>query len=148
MDGEPVVLLVQLPDDSRDMYVEFLQAQGHTVLACEDAEEALRLAPRADAIVTGILLAGSADGIELTTRLRADERTRHKPILVLTACVRPSDRERAEAAGCDVFLPKPCLPEDLLRHIRVLLLRRVRGSPAKSALESPEARRKDEKRRA
>jgi hypothetical protein len=41
--------------------------------------------------------------------------------------------ERAEQAGCDLFLLKPCLPSDLLRHVPQLLaqsrLRRVRRSP-------------------
>jgi len=68
--------------------------------------------------VTGILLSGTIDGIELMRRLRTDARTNRTPIIVLTACVQPTDLVRAKTAGCDVFLPKPCLPDDLLRAIR------------------------------
>lgn len=53
--------------------------------------------------------------------LRHDDDTMRKPIIVLTACVYRRDRERAEHAGCDVFLPKPRPPNNLLREVRLLL---------------------------
>ena len=43
------------------------------------------------------------------------------PLIVLTACAWPKDRARAEGAGCDVFLPKSCLPNDLLGEVQQLL---------------------------
>jgi len=82
----------------------------------------------ADAIVTGIFLSGLFDGLELVRRVRADERTRHKPIIVLTGCAFDEDRERARAAGCDVFLTKPCLPGTLVGELcRALATSRPRG---------------------
>ena len=60
------------------------------------------------------------------------------PIIVLTACAWKAERERAAHAGCNVFLSKPCLPSDLLRHIRRWLpgprRRRVRGTPIKAGV--------------
>jgi CheY-like chemotaxis protein len=118
-----------------DMYLEFLRDHGLAVIGVSDAWDALRAAPKADVIVTGILLASSIDGVELIARLRHDYRTNQTPIIVLTACAWKAERERAEHAGCDVFLSKPCLPSDLLRHVRQWLaesrLRRVRGTPIK-----------------
>jgi CheY-like chemotaxis protein len=71
------------------------------------------------------------DGLELIQELRADERAKRTPVIVLTACAWRSERERAERAGCDAFLPKPCAPDELVRAItRVLAaskLRVVRG---------------------
>ena len=116
-----VVLLVQPCDDGMDMYSEFLRDHGFAVIGVSDAWDALTVAPKADVIVTGILLASSMDGVELIARLRHDERTNHTPIIVLTACAWKTERERAAHAGCDVFLSKPCLPSDLLRHVRRLL---------------------------
>lgn len=103
------------------MYSEFLRDHGFAVIGVSDAWDALTVAPKADVIVTGILLASSMDGVELIARLRHDERTNHTPIIVLTACAWKTERERAAHAGCDVFLSKPCLPSDLLRHVRRLL---------------------------
>ena len=132
------VLLVQPRDDGMDMYLEFLHDQRLVVIGVADAWDALALAPNADVIVTGILLASSMDGVELTARLRQDERTNHMPIIVLTACAWKAERERAAHAGCNVFLSKPCLPSDLLRHIRRWLpgprRRRVRGTPIKAGV--------------
>jgi len=65
-----VILLVQPCDDGREMYVEFLRHQGFGVIVVSDACDALIVAPDADVIVTGILLASSIDGHELIARLR------------------------------------------------------------------------------
>jgi len=61
------------------------------------------------------------DGIEFIARLKRHERTKRIPVIVVTACAWKSDCERAEEAGCDVFLSKPCLPDLLLREVRLLL---------------------------
>jgi two-component system cell cycle response regulator DivK len=118
----PVVLLVQPSrDDSLEMYAEFLRYHGLVVISVSHARDALILAPRADIVITGISLDDPMDGVELVARLRHDDSTRSLPIVVLTACAWSTDRERAEGAGCDVFLPKPCLPNALLGEVQQLL---------------------------
>jgi two-component system, cell cycle response regulator DivK len=118
----PVVLLVQRSrDDSLEIYAGFLRHHVLAVIPVSDARDALMLAPQADIVVTGMTLDGPMDGVELVSRLRYDDGTRSTPIIVLTACAWPTDRERADRAGCDVFLPKPCLPNDLLGEVRELL---------------------------
>ena len=118
----PVVLLVQASrDDSLEMYAEFLRYHGLAVIPVSAATDALMLAPQADIVVTGIRLDDPMNGVELVSRLRHDDCTRSTPIVVLTACAWPKERERAEDAGCDVFLPKPCLPDDLLGEVQHLL---------------------------
>lgn len=118
----PVVLLVQrLRDDGLEMYAEFLRHSGLAAIGVSTVNDALTFAPWADVIVTGIALDDTADGVELVSRLRRDDGTMHKPIIVLTACDWHRERERATHAGCDVFLSKPCLPDDLLRQVQQLL---------------------------
>jgi two-component system, cell cycle response regulator DivK len=115
------VLLVQPERDDREMYAEFLHHEGLASMCVSTATQGIRLAPYSDVVVTGLLLPGPVDGFELITRLKRGERTCHIPIVVLTACAWTTERERAEAAGCDVFLSKPCLPHELLREVRRLL---------------------------
>ena len=103
------------------MYAEFLRANGFSVTEVDSTDEGLSAAHGADLIVTGVRMPGSFDGIELVRRLRDDERTRSKPLIVLTACTFEPDQSRAFAAGCDVFLPKPCLPEMLLQEVQRLI---------------------------
>jgi CheY-like chemotaxis protein len=86
--------------------------------------------------VTALLLPGGTDGIEFIARLRADDRTKSVPIIVLTANAWTKERERAEGVGCDAFLSKPCLPDELVRALRRLLVGQVRGKAAKADLGS------------
>ena len=118
----PVVLLVQSSrDDGLEMYTEFLRYHGLAVIPVSDTRDAVMLAPQANIVVTGMNLDDSMDGVELVSRLRHNDCTRSTPIIVITACVWPKERARAEGAGCDVFLPKPCLPNDLLDEVRQLI---------------------------
>lgn len=145
--GRAVVLLAQPRDDGLRMYAECLCNHGLEVIAVSEAWDALIAAPRADLIVTEILLAGSMDGIGFIGRLRRNEQAERRPIIVLTACDWDSERERARRAGCDLFLAKPCVPSELLRHVRASLadsaLQRVRGKAAKAdLLNAPFAQRR------
>jgi len=116
-----VVVVLQGDADSREMYAEYFRHHGLLPVPVLTARDGLMVAPRADVIVTGLLLPGDMDGVEFIARLKSDERTKRIPVIVVTACAWKSDRERAEEAGCDLFLPKPCLPDDLLRDVQRLL---------------------------
>jgi CheY-like chemotaxis protein len=115
-----VVLLVESHDDSRDMYADYLRHCGFTVRTADTTDEGLIRASDADVIVTEIRVHGSFDGVELVSRLRDAARTRQTPIIVLTSCAFAPDQQRAQAAGCNLFLPKPCLPERLVSEIRAV----------------------------
>lgn len=94
------VLLVQHSrDDGLEMYAEFLRYHGLAPIAVSSARDALTIAPVADVIVTGILLDDQIDGIELVSRLRRGQSTMDTPIIVLTACAWPRERERAAQAA-------------------------------------------------
>lgn len=105
------------------MYVEYLSYVGLTPVCVQQGPEALRVARRADVIVTDVLVPGPMDGFELIRRLRNDPATARLPIVVLTVCAWIEDKKRALNAGCDVFLPKPCYPDALVR-----VLHRVTGN--------------------
>ena len=124
------VLLVQPVRDDRGMYAEFLRDCGFEPIVASTAADALRLVSRARVVVTELLLPGRTDGFELIAKLRRSPRTAHVPIVVLTSCAWHADRDRALAAGCDVFLAKPCLPDQLVIEVRRVL----RPSPAKAAI--------------
>ena len=125
--AQAIVLLVQVDIDCGPMYAKVLRRHGLLPVPIATATVALSVAPRADVIVTETLLPGPIDGIELIRRLKRGERTKTIPVIVLTVCAWPAERERAENAGCDVFLAKPCLPDTLVREVRrVLAPRRSR----------------------
>jgi DNA-binding response OmpR family regulator len=61
------------------------------------------------------------DGWEVTSRLKGDSRTRHLKVIALTAHALDGERERAAAAGCEGFITKPCLLDELIERVRGLL---------------------------
>jgi CheY-like chemotaxis protein len=75
---------------------------------------------RPDLILMDLSLPGM-DGWEATRVLKADERTKHIPVVALTATPWPGASEGARKAGCDSFVTKPCLPDDLVVEVRRML---------------------------
>ena len=61
------------------------------------------------------------DGWEATRRLKADDRTSSIPVVALTGHALAGISEGARKAGCDAFVTKPCLPEDLVKEIKRML---------------------------
>jgi len=114
---KPNILIVESDDDTRERYTEYLDARGFFVEAFSTADEALRSAKPADAVVTALALRGSIDGIQFIARTRERE-ARRTPIVVVTCRDFASERQRAMTAGADLFLPKPCLPDLLIGELR------------------------------
>jgi CheY-like chemotaxis protein len=98
---------------------------GFQPVTAETAEDGFecpcRLKP--DVVVADVSLAGMS-GLDLTRRLRRDMRTRDARIIVLTGRALGGVKDKAEAAGCDRFLVKPCLPDVLALEIRNVLHQR------------------------
>ena len=120
--GKPAPVSVLVVDDfadNRQMYAEYLAFVGYRVAEAENGQEALDKAfdMRPDVIVMDLSLPGM-DGWEATRRLKSDARTRHIPVIALTGHALAGHSKGALEAGCDAFVTKPCLPEDLVAHIR------------------------------
>jgi two-component system cell cycle response regulator DivK len=109
----PLILLVEDHLDTRQMYAEFL-AMGFEVLTAPDGEQALEAVQlhHPDLLITDMSLPG-IDGFELIARVRQDSRFRAIPIICLSGYGGHLYEERAEAAGCDRILLKPCTPDEL-----------------------------------
>jgi CheY-like chemotaxis protein len=67
------------------------------------------------------------DGWEATRQLKADEATRHIPVIALTAHAMASDEQKARDAGCDDFDTKPIELPRLLAKIEAQLQRTQAG---------------------
>ena len=120
------VLLISDSSDEREMYAEWLRHDGFSTLQASTAADAYRIASELTpaAIVTDVRLEGDEDGLHLTERLKRDEHTRNVPVVILTGRVFVRDREAAARAGCDMFVPKPCLPDALSQLVSSLIAAR------------------------
>ena len=104
----PKILLVEDNEMNRDMLSRRLERRGYSIIMAYDGEQGLSLAysEMPDLILMDISLP-VMDGCEVTRRLKADKRTRHIPVIALTAHALVTDRVKAINAGCDDYDTKP-----------------------------------------
>jgi CheY-like chemotaxis protein len=116
------VLVVDDYPDAREMYAEYLKYSGFDVIEAGNGREALdRALDSAPDIILMDLSLPVMDGWEATRRLKADKLTAGIPIVALTGHALAGILEGAKNAGCDAFVTKPCLPEDLVKEIQRVL---------------------------
>src|SRR3954447_25908644 len=111
-----LVLLVDDCQDTRELYAEYLELSGFDVKEADDGivaiSEALRVRP--DIIVMDMSLP-RLDGREASQKLRADERTRTIPLVLISGY--DADTLPANDGLWDHYLGKPCPPEVLVNVI-------------------------------
>ncbi|MBI1174462.1 MAG: phosphate regulon transcriptional regulatory protein PhoB [Sideroxydans sp.] len=99
---------------------------GFQAIQASDANSALAHISRElpDMILLDWMLPGTS-GIELARRLRADQRTRNIPIIMLTARTDERDKVLGLESGADDYITKPFSPRELMARIRAVLRRRA-----------------------
>jgi diguanylate cyclase (GGDEF)-like protein len=128
------VLVADNEADIRRLVELNLQLDGYTVAFARDGEEALRQAIELrPALVLLDVMMPKLDGFEVCRRLRADARTSHIPVIILTAKSLTVDKVVGLTAGADDYVLKPFEPVELLARVRTTL-RRARELRATSPL--------------
>jgi CheY-like chemotaxis protein len=119
---QPLVLLAEDFEDARELYRDYLQFSGFDVETANNGRDAIT---RAVELQPDLILMDASmpvlDGWQATRELKANPVTRHIPILALTAHAFDDARREARAVGCDGFVTKPCLPDDLVTRVRAAL---------------------------
>lgn len=116
------ILLVEDNEMNRDMLSRRLVRKGYEVLLALDGEEGVEKTTQdqPDIVLMDMSLP-KMDGWQATRLLKAQDQTRHIPIIALTAHAMTEDREKALNAGCDDFDTKPIELDRLLGKIESLL---------------------------
>jgi len=104
------------------MYALYFRNHGYDAITASDGDAGIESAikTRPDAIVMDLAMP-KVSGISAAHQLKNDPRTRTIPIILLTGHGHGAVDEGLFKMGIDVFLTKPCLPEDLEGHVRRLL---------------------------
>ncbi|NLS03214.1 PleD family two-component system response regulator [Rhizobium sp. P32RR-XVIII] len=99
-----------------------LLAEYFDVLTAADGYEALAICERnqVDLVLLDVMMPG-LDGFEVCARLKANARTSHIPVVMVTALDQPADRVRGLKAGADDFLTKPVNDLQLISRVKSLL---------------------------
>jgi chemosensory pili system protein ChpA (sensor histidine kinase/response regulator) len=119
----PRILVIDDGREVRELYCAYLEFHGFRVEAAEDGVAGLASARSTlpDAIVLDYSMP-RMDGAQVLRELRADERTRAIPVLMVTAV--PDHVGTRVRAACSAFLEKPCDPDRLVSMIAALLVKR------------------------
>ena len=130
LNAQKKILIVDDNEDSRELVIKVLKLSGYQIVQAVDGEEALLKAAseRPDLILMDRSLP-KMDGLEVAKRLKSDAATSKVPIVALTAHAMRGDREKALAAGCDGYIPKPINVRTLAEQVR-LHLEKSSGSGA------------------
>jgi len=120
--AQPLVLVVDDFQDNREMYAEYLAYCGFRVIEARNGKEAIEQAfAQSPNVIIMDLSLPVMDGWEATRRLKADGRTKAIPVIALTGHALQGHSKGALDAGCDAFVAKPCLPDQLVLEIKRML---------------------------
>ncbi|HEY7560465.1 MAG TPA: response regulator [Candidatus Binatia bacterium] len=100
---------------------QLLNRTSYRLIEAVDGEQGVTMAYNElpDLILMDIQLP-KLSGLEATRQLRADPKTAHIPIIVITSFALSGDSEKAKDAGASAYLAKPYSPRELLQMIRNL----------------------------
>jgi chemosensory pili system protein ChpA (sensor histidine kinase/response regulator) len=130
---QPRVLVADDSRLAREATARMLASAGYQSIAAEDGWEAWEMLSerRFDAVVTALEMP-RLDGFQLIARIRREATLRGLPIIVLSSRTSQAARDRALAAGADVFLPKSRHRKSLVDAVAVCLRERKDGGPGRS----------------
>lgn len=115
---KPVILFIEDNPDMQE-YVKHELEEQYVLTSAGNGEnglqEAFRLIP--DIIITDIMMPGM-DGMEVCRRLKEDHRTRHIPVIMLTARATEKDKLSGLSTGADDYMTKPFDIRELKYKIR------------------------------
>ena len=116
------ILLVDDEPQTRDLLRLMLKRDGYEVFDAEDGFDALEKVKlhKPDAILLDVMMP-ELDGIEVCTRIRADEQTAEIPVIMLSARTHMEAVEIGIMAGATRYLAKPIGRKDLLRNLYEVL---------------------------
>jgi len=116
------ILVAEDDPVTRRFVVSLLEESGYEVLVAEDGESALATALRdqPDLLVSDLVMP-YRDGYEVLRAIRADERLKHLPVLILSMRDREDDIVRGFEQGADEYVVKPFNAREFLARVRKLL---------------------------
>ena len=120
------VLVVEDEPAIQELVAVNLEHAGHRVLRAADVPEAQALVREIlpDLVLLDWMLPGTP-GLNFARQLRADQRTKDIPIIMLTARAQEQDTIAGLEGGADDYVTKPFSPRELLARIKAVMRRRA-----------------------
>ncbi|MTI63449.1 response regulator [Methylophaga sp.] len=115
------LLIVDDHDTLRELLKMTLEFSDFELFEATDANEALSMVAEIepDVIILDIMMPGEMDGVDVCRRLKANPKTAHIKIILLSAKGQAEDIRVGGEAGADAYFVKPFSPMSLLESIKV-----------------------------
>jgi DNA-binding response OmpR family regulator len=122
MKDKPVILVVDDQFQNIELLEAYLVPQGYEIVKAESGEEALgKLSGNQIDLILLDIMMPKMSGLEVLKQLRADEKTKAIPVVMVTALKETEDKVKALEAGCDDFISKPFGKVELLARVKSIL---------------------------
>ena len=120
--SDRTILYIEDNEYNRKIVRQLVGRTSYRLIEAIDGESGVALAQQElpNLILMDVQLP-KMSGLDATRVLKADPRTNHIPIIVITSFALSGDREKAAAAGADNYLAKPYSPRELLALVRQFL---------------------------
>jgi two-component system phosphate regulon response regulator PhoB len=130
------VLIIEDERDLTEVLTYNLQREGYETLVAHDGQEGLRKAQTLlpDLILLDLMLP-ALSGQDVLRELRAGERTRDIPIIILSARAEETDQVVGFSLGADDYVTKPFSPKVLIQRIKALQRRFEGGNEPVDVIE-------------
>jgi two-component system phosphate regulon response regulator PhoB len=130
------ILIIEDERDLTELLTYNLQREGYETLVAHDGQEGLRKAQTLlpELIILDLMLP-ALSGQEVLREIRAGERTRDIPVIILTARAEETDQVVGFSIGCDDYVTKPFSVKVLLQRIKALQRRLEGGSDPSEVIE-------------
>jgi two-component system, OmpR family, phosphate regulon response regulator PhoB len=134
--ARPRILIIEDERGLTDVLTYNLQREGYDTVVAHDGQEGLRKAQMhlPDVILLDLMLPG-LNGLDVCRELRAGERTRNVPIVMLTAKAEETDHVVGFSLGADDYVTKPFSVKVLMQRIKALQRRVEAGVDSGDAIE-------------
>src|SRR5919106_5374492 len=126
------ILVVEDEKDIIEVLRYYLEKDNYRVHVAEDGFTALEIAEKVvpNLIILDLMLP-RLDGTEVCKRLKADERLKEIPIIMLTAKAEEADKVRGLETGADDYVTKPFSAKELMARVKAHIRRREGSLPEK-----------------
>lgn len=128
------VLVIEDDEDIQELVNYNLTKEGYQTTCVTSGEEGLRTAKAKlpNLVVLDLMLPG-IDGLEICKLIKADPKTQHIPIVMLTAKGEESDVVTGLELGAEDYITKPFSPKVLVARIRTILRRKAKPAAPEDA---------------
>ena len=111
---QPLILAVDDDDDNLSLLIEVVTPLNCSIITATSGQTTINLVQkRKPALILLDIMLPDLNGLEVVYQLKHNPQTKDIPVIAVTALARPEDRERMLLGGCDDYVSKPYMLDEL-----------------------------------